>query len=297
MISRKWTCTGAAHPRCTQAAAGSSVFRRTRRPPADIDDAQCLVDSVPFWWHSIDLGEGVISPGLNSLDFLRSEWDAMSVPHLHNCSVLDVGAWDGYFSFEAERRGAKTVTALDHYVWSLDIAGQQEHWRQCSEQGVVPPPYHETEFWRPRELPGKQGFDTARRILGSEVRDVVDDFMECELEQLGVFDVVLYLGILYHMEDPMRALRRVAKVTREVAIITTQAVSVPGLEDQSLFEFFPGGELNNDVSNWWTPSVTGLQGLCRAAGFSEVRRLFERREAMSASTPLIRSRVGLQAFK
>jgi tRNA (mo5U34)-methyltransferase len=273
--------------------------RRRRGKVADgegVIDPQSLVDAVPFWWHSIDLGEGVVTPGFNGLDFLRSEWDALSVPDLQGRSVLDVGAWDGYFSFEAERHGARAVTALDHYVWSLDIAGQQEHWRRCSEQGVIPPPYHQTEFWRPHELPGKEGFDTASRILGSEVRGVVDDFMECELKDLGVFDVVLYLGVLYHMEDPMRALRRVAKVTREVAIITTQAVSVPGFEDRSLLEFFPGGELNNDVSNWWAPSVIALEGLCRAAGFSDVRLLFEHHEE-TPSTSLIRSRVGLQALK
>ena len=273
--------------------------RRRRGKAADgerVSDPQALVDSVPFWWHSIDLGEGVVTPGFNGLEFLRSEWDALSLPNLPGRSVLDVGAWDGYFSFEAERHGAREVTALDHYVWSLDIAGQQAHWRRCSEQGIIPPPYHQTEFWRPHELPGKHGFDTASRILGSEVRGVVDDFMECELSRLGVFDVVLYLGVLYHMEDPMRALRRVAKVTREVAIITTQAVSVPGFEDRSLFEFFPGGELNNDVSNWWAPSVAALEGLCRAAGFSDVRLLFEQHED-TPGTSLIRSRVGLQALK
>lgn len=243
-------------------------LRRTRHiSPSDTAE---LVASVPFWWHAIDLGKGIVTPGMNSLESLRSQWETFRIPELRGKTVLDVGAWDGFFSFEAERRGAKSVVALDHYVWSLDLAGQQAYWRRCSEQGIAPRPYHETEYWQPDELPGKRGFDVAKAILRSNVRAIVGDFMTGDPDRFGKFDVVLYIGVLYHMEDPFGALKRLARVTKEIAIIHTEAITVRDLEEVELMRFFPAAELNNDISNWWAPNLRALSGMCSAAGFREV---------------------------
>lgn len=51
----------------------------------------------------------------------------------------------------------------------------------------------ESHLWRPDELPGKRGFDTAHRALGSRVESVACDFMEAEV---GTFDIVLLMGVL-----------------------------------------------------------------------------------------------------
>jgi len=67
---------------------------------------QARVDDVAFWWHSIDLGHGVRTAGHKSADALRAELDALALPDLTGKSVLDIGGWDGFFAFEAERRGA-----------------------------------------------------------------------------------------------------------------------------------------------------------------------------------------------
>ncbi|EQD47546.1 Methyltransferase type 11, partial [mine drainage metagenome] len=82
---------------------------------ADTEIAKA-VNEIGFWWHSIDL-HGFITPGGKSQQVLHNEWRAMEVPDLSGKSVLDIGAWDGFFSFEAERHGAESVVALDHYVW------------------------------------------------------------------------------------------------------------------------------------------------------------------------------------
>lgn len=229
------------------------------------------VEAVPFWWHSIDLGHGVVTPGHKSLDALRAEYDALDLPDLAGKTVLDIGGWDGWFAFEAERRGAARVAVVDHYMWSMDSPGQQAYWRRCMREGVAPRPYHETEFWHPDTLPGKAGFDLAREALGSAVEPVVADFMTCDLAALGTWDVVLYLGVLYHMEEPLTALRRLRAVTGELAVVETEAVVVPGHEDDALWRFFPAAELNGDVSNWWAPNLTALLGALRAAGFAAAR--------------------------
>lgn len=229
-----------------------------------------MVQSVPFWWHSIDLGNGVVTNGFRTTEQLTYALNSLQLPKLQGKSVLDIGAWDGFFSFEAERLGAKRVLALDHYIWSLDLPEHRKHWRECKEQGIVPEQYHKMPYWQPSELPGKRGYDTAHHALNSKVETLVADFMEMDLNEIGTFDVVLYLGVLYHMENPLEALKRVAAVTGEVAIIETEAVVFPGYEHLAICEFFESNELNGDVSNWWAPNEKALVGMCQAAGFKRV---------------------------
>jgi tRNA (mo5U34)-methyltransferase len=225
---------------------------------------------VGFWWHSIDLGDGVVTPGYKSPEALAAEWETAGLGDLTSRTVLDIGGWDGYFSFAAERAGAERVALLDHYVWSLDLAGWEKHQGERAAKGLPPQPAHEVPgLWRPDELPGKRGFDVAHDALGSEVEAVVGDFMEMDLTELGEFDFVLYLGVLYHMENPLEALRRVRSVTRELAVIESEAMSLEGEGNRALAEFFPGTELAGDPSNWWSPNREALTGLCRAAEFAE----------------------------
>lgn len=229
------------------------------------------VEAVPFWWHSIDVGDGLVTPGWKKPEHLAAEWASLDLPDLSGRTVLDIGAWDGWFSFQAEEAGASRVVALDHYVWSLDLGAQQRYWAACRDEGKVPEPYHSLpELWKPADLPGKKGFDTAHRARGSSVKSVAADFMSADLDALGTFDVVLYLGVLYHMRHPLLALERLAQVTGRLAVIETEAVAVPGFEGHALCEFFEGAELAHDVSNWWSPNVRALMGMCRAAGFRRV---------------------------
>ncbi len=65
-------------------------------------------------------------------------------------------------------------------------------------------------------------------MLGSRVRIGGGRLPEVELDQLGQFDVVLYLGVLYHMKEPLVCLERVRAVTKEVAVIETEAVHLAG---------------------------------------------------------------------
>jgi tRNA (mo5U34)-methyltransferase len=76
-------------------------------------------------------------------------------------------------------------------------------------------------LYDPVNLPGQLAYNTAHRLLGSQVETVVADFMTTELARLGQFDVVIYLGVLYHMENPLAAIRRLFEVTKGVAIIGT----------------------------------------------------------------------------
>ncbi len=256
-----------------------------------------LADAVPFWWHSIDLGDGVVTSGRKSQAQLQQEWAALQLPDLSGRTVLDVGAWDGWFSFEAERRGAARVVALDRYVWSLDVARQQQYWAECRQNGTVPQPYHLVpELWHPDTLPGKVGFDTAHRALDSKVESVVGDFMTMDLDRLGTFDVVLFLGVIAQVRHPLLALERLARVTREVLVVETDAVAIPGFEHHGFCEFFEANELNGDVNNWWAPNQRALVGMCRAAGFPRVETNKDGRSRPPGMEALHRYRLVVRAW-
>jgi tRNA (mo5U34)-methyltransferase len=214
------------------------------------------VAAVPFWWHSIDLGDGVVTQGHKSPELLENEWANARLGDLSGKSVLDLGAWDGWFSFAAERYGASRVVALDHYVWKLEL----------TEHGVP----GDQPLASGDAVPGRVGFDVAHRALNSRVEPVVADLETADLTGLGEFDVVLFLGVLYHMQNPVSVLRKLRALTRGLLVLETEAVVIRGYEHTAMCEFYPGIELNNDVTNWWAPNARAVEGMCRAAGFADV---------------------------
>lgn len=226
------------------------------------------VGTVASWWHSIDLGDGVISPGRKTPAILEKEVEALRLPPLVGKTVLDIGAWDGFFSFEAERRGARRVVALDHYIWRINSERLDQYLRECDRSGHPPRPFDEVlEIWHQDECPGRQGFDIAHALLESKVEPVVADFMTMDLSELDAFDVVLYLGVLYHMRHPLLALERLRTVTGDLAIIESEMAYAPHLEDTPMCQFFERDEHRGDWSNWWCPNMAAVTAMCRAAGF------------------------------
>lgn len=188
------------------------------------------------WYHTIDLGGGVVTRGVDDTPVRLAR---LALPRsLAGRTVLDVGAWDGFFSFEAERRGAARVVATDYYSWHGPGWGK------------------------------KQGFQLARRVLGSRVEDVDVDVMDLSPERVGTFDVVLFLGVLYHLPHPLLALERVASVTRELLVLET-VVDLVGLRRPAM-AFYPGRELNADPTNWWGPNVPAVHAMLRTVGFGRV---------------------------
>jgi tRNA (mo5U34)-methyltransferase len=193
------------------------------------------------WFHSIELpGEGATKGEAKSLVVIREEAKVLFRHGVAGKSVLDIGAWDGAFSFEAEKRGARDVLATDHFAWS-------------SGQG-----------WGT-----KAGFDYARAKLKSKVRSLDIDVPDLTIEAVGgQFDVVLFLGVLYHVKDPQRCIEQVAKLTRERLIVET--VTSLNEYDYPVMRFFPDGSMGGDVSNYWAPNTMCLDRMLRTCGFRSI---------------------------
>jgi tRNA (mo5U34)-methyltransferase len=237
-------------------------------------EGQTLKEEVDAldWYHTIDLGNGIVTPGKSLSPVLKPPM----LPEFAGKTVLDIGAWDGLYSFKAEQSGARRVVALDHYVWGVEFGRRNRYWDECAARGEIPDPDRDMEFWNP-ELPRKRPFDLARQALGSNVEAVVGDFMTMDMAALGTFDVVLFLGVLYHMPDPYGALRRLRKLTSGVAVIETEAIEVAGHLRDALLQFTPGDEMSTgDYGNWFAVTDDALHAMCRAAGFSSVRTIGER---------------------
>lgn len=262
-----------------------------------IKDKQALVNTVPWWFHSIDVQDSITTVGRKSSQQLQHEWQSFRIPDLRGKSVLDINTWDGYFAFAAEEAGAASVTALDSYIWSFDLPGLHAYIDACKRQHIVPKQYHETEFYHPDQMPGMRGFNVARQLRNSHVCPLIADFMKTDLSLLGTFDVTFFFGSLYHMENPLEPLRRLAAVTKEVAVIETEAIVVPGYEQHALCEFFESNELAYDVSNWWAPNHKALTGMCRAAGFRRVELLVDLPESLGLPRAVHRFRAVAQAWK
>jgi tRNA (mo5U34)-methyltransferase len=195
------------------------------------------------WFHSIELEPGFVTPGRADT---QAQIERLHLPDLTGKSLLDVGAWDGFFSFEAERRGAARVVALD------------------------------TFSWQPRgDGTGKAGFELARRALGSNVEDVEVEVLDISPETVGgSFDVVLFLGVLYHLRHPFLALEKLRSVCNELLVLETH-VDLIGTRRPAA-AFYPGTELEDDWTNWWGPNPAAVSGMLEQAGFRDVQRVHPR---------------------
>jgi tRNA (mo5U34)-methyltransferase len=193
------------------------------------------------WFHSMDLAHGVRVHGATDPAEMVPK---LRLPDLCGKEVLDVGAWDGFMSFEAERRGAARVLATDSYSWSGKGWGT------------------------------KAGFELAREALGSKVEDYDIDVMDLSPEKVGTFDVVLCLGVLYHMRDPIGALERVASVTRDLLVLETDVGML--LQRRPAAAFYPDNELLDDPTNWWSPNPPAVLGMLRSVGFHKADVVWER---------------------
>lgn len=133
---------------------------------------------------------------------------------------------------------------------------------------------------------GLTGFDAAKRILGSKVEYLTANVYDLRPADLGHFDLVLFLGGLYHVRHPLLALdtlRALATSGGEIAVESLVCderlfvgfgKSVPlrrlsrRLRRIPIAQFLPMGRYHGDVTNKWSPNVEGLCAMIEDAGYA-----------------------------
>ena len=211
------------------------------------------VESFTSWYHTHDLGDGVITPGM--FDH-RAAVDRYLIPDdLSGMRCLDVGTMDGFWAFEMERRGAHEVLAAD-LSGDPDLLDWPPRWRERVT----------TELDEEKE----QRFEFVRQSLGSNVRRVERSVYDLGPD-LGEFDLIFCGDLLIHLKDPITALQRIHSVCRGSAIVCNPIKKFrlgrgPMVEFDGIDEF-----------QWWLLSEEALERMMRAVGFErvEVGKSFE----------------------
>jgi tRNA (mo5U34)-methyltransferase len=191
------------------------------------------------WYHRIELTPGLVTPGTHDSPTGLARLEALGLPtSCRGLRALDVGCRDGFFAFELERRGAEVV--------GLDYAD-----------------------------PEATGFSIAARALGSRVRYVVDNVYDLDAAKHGRFDLVLFLGVLYHLRNPMLAFDRIRAVLEPggTLFVETQISTRRTLtrSREPLWEFLPKDSLHGDSTNKWAPNLPGLEAVAEECQFRVAR--------------------------
>jgi tRNA (mo5U34)-methyltransferase len=205
----------------------------------DLESANRLLASVPLWFHTFALNRdhGLYTPGKARDHGYR----LASIPDsFDGVSVLDVGAFDGFYSFLAERRGATQVLAVD--------SEQYVHWVR-DRWGV--------------ELTGGEGFRAIHDALESKVEYArMDAFGLAGIEER--FDFIFCFGILHRVENPLGLLRVLSGVLNEggqILLETYGIIDDAGGEDGVLRVSSPGAVYADDRFVYWQFSSAALANL------------------------------------
>lgn len=237
-----------------ESPAGSSSWSTVSRA----EDLRARVEELGPWFHNLHLPGGIQTAPDHWLqaDFPAFKW-AEIAPHvpasLEGWTVLDIGCNAGYYSFELARRGAR-VTAIDvdpHYL-------RQARWA-AGELGLA----DRVEF---RQM---QVYELARSD--------------------GQFDLVWFMGVLYHLRHPLLALDIIRRRTRRMMVM--QTLTMPGDEVAEIPGDFPLDERERlrdagwpvmaflehrvaaDPTNWWAPNHACVEAMLRSAGFDVRQRI------------------------
>jgi tRNA (mo5U34)-methyltransferase len=175
----------------------------------NLADQQKRIDALT-WYHDFDFGNGLKAVSQQADRFHhRPLWEFMQAGlneiDFQGKTVLDLGCWDGYWSFFAEKRGAAAVLATDD---------QSQNWM------------------------GSQGLLLAKELLDSKV-EVDLKRSVYKLEELNrKFDVILFLGVYYHLFDPYYALTQIRHCCHENTLVVIDGpIGIALPENAGLFRF------------------------------------------------------------
>ena len=200
------------------------------------------------WYHTIDLGDGVLTPGefdtkaaLERLPFPKS---------LEGKRCIDVGTRDGFWAFTMEQRGASEVVGID-IDHPLDL---DNPWLPKATMDVLA-----------QAEPGReaQGFKLAHELLDSKVVRSTTSVYDLTPEKIGTFDFAYVGTMLLHVRDPIGALTALRKV------VTGQILVNDSITPDSLMGTRVAAARLQDLNGpfWWMPNAAGLARYVTAAGF------------------------------
>ena len=197
------------------------------------------------WFQQIDLGGGEVHPGQLSRESMLLRFEP-ALPDFAGKRVLEMGCAEGFYSFLAEERGAQHVAAFD-VVESVIARAKYAAERRHSKVAFFK---DDADIWRH------------------------DDTK---------FDLVLCLGLIYHLRNPLGCLEWICKLLAPGGQAVIETALLDNSEDVPEFgkvdyavpypmmRFWRGKEYNGDDSNWWTPNEACMMAMFDSAGFEVIK--------------------------
>ena len=199
-----------------------------------------LVQAEPYWFQRIEVLPGFHSPGWS--DPQRDKLPYYGLPEdLSGKRVLDIGCAEGFFSFEAERRGAREVIGIDSFPDSV------------------------------------RRFNVTKAARQSNASAFLMNVYDLDPKRLGTFDVVLFYGVFYHLKHPQYALERIRSVCTGEMLFQTHIYEEPAVRGTPWARFHPHGMLSGSRKELFDPTVFWLfnSACCLAildhVGFTDAR--------------------------
>lgn len=149
----------------------------------------------------------------------------------------------------------------------------------------------DTYAWDTR---GKDGFLLAHEALKSKVESKRLAVEDISTETTGTFDLILFLGVFYHLRSPIAVLDRLRTVCRGTLILETHVLLPASHEAYPLVSFFPGDglELRRPKEFTAIPTIEALTQMLLSAGFTHIDikhrptwRWFKKLKALVMMTP------------
>lgn len=218
----------------------------------EIDEIRAkLKNDFSYWYHKIDLGHGIVTPGFDYDPLWDNIRAVRSAVDYAGKTVLDIASFDGMFAFEAEKLGAKTVVATDclyrtfrNFMFCREVLGSQ-----CLPYYNISP-YNLTER------------------LDVFLQENYDDEHSYE----RTFDIVQHLGLLYHLRDPLLSLSQTRSCLKTGGTLIIESnVIWDSDESYMLYNGIPQNyRVSENYSVWWVPTIRCIKEMLSASLFEPI---------------------------
>src|SRR5882672_12116643 len=176
------------------------------------------VENEGYWFHQIELAPDLITPGWSNPK--QDKLPHFGLPEdMTGMRVLDIGCAEGFFSFEAERRGAREVIGIDSFPDSV------------------------------------RRFNIVKAARQSNATAFLMNVYDLEPRRLGTFDLVLFYGVFYHLKHPQYALERIRSICTGTLLFQTHTFEDPAVAEIPCGRFYPHGMLSGTQGEHYDPTV------------------------------------------
>ncbi len=200
-------------------------------------------DQESYWFHKMALFEDVETAGWSNP--LVEKLPHFGLPDdMTGMRVLDIGCAEGFFSFEAERRNAGEVVAIDSFPDSI------------------------------------RRFNICRSAYGSRATAYLCNVYDLSPRTFGTFDMIFFFGVLYHLRHPLLALEKIFQVCAGSLLLQTAVIEPPGMTDTPVAQFHPVGMQSGTVEKplydptvFWMPNSACVKAMLEHVGFRRIEFL------------------------